>query len=329
MKNISLLKNRLKNTFTQYWDFLTMRTACQLDIFDLIADGTTSARDLCQKTAADPLALSHLLAALQDLQLLKISKRQQIKCTKLGLLLTQKSPNSLKNACLLWAQEHLAAWANLAHTIRTGKPSFEQIYAQPFFDYLQTQPEKLQNYQLAMRDYARDDYRRIAKIADFAQHTHIIDVGGGTGELISRIAKACPKTHCTLFDLPQVVELSHNPPQNLHIEAGSFFEPLPTPADAIILARVLHDWDDDKANQILAVCHNALSSDSRLYVLEIMQEKVQAHALSLNMMLMCQSHERTSQQYKKLLKNNGFVIVEKKRLNALQMMLICKKKKLK
>ena len=35
---------------------------------------------------------------------------------------------------------------------------------------------------------------------------------------------------------------------------GDFFESVPAGADAYLLSRVLHDWDDDDALRILRVC---------------------------------------------------------------------------
>jgi C-methyltransferase len=322
---IRKLKNKLKGSFTQYWDYLIMRVACRLDVFDYVAEHKYTAEQLCQKINCDSAAFGHLLGALLRQGLIQKTEKNKLKCSKLGLLLTDKSPDSLKNACLLWGQEHLEAWANLEETLRTGKPSFERIYAQPFFDYLQTKADKLKNYQLAMRDYARDDYKKMPKLHNFGRHRHIIDVGGGTGELIGGLAKKYPETQCTLFDLAEVVELAESLPANVAVMSGTFFEPLPLSGDAIILARVLHDWDDERASQILSHCRAALTDEGRLYVLEIMQEKIQADSLCLNMMLMCKSYERESSGYEKLLAQNGLKVEQKKRVNDLQTMLICKK----
>jgi hypothetical protein len=57
-----------------------------------------------------------------------------------------------------------------------------------------------------------------------------------------------------------------------------------------------------------------------------MQDEVHANLLSLNMMLMTESYERTYDQYNKLLLRNKFKIVDRIQLNDLQTILIAKKK---
>ena len=39
------LKSELKNTFTSYWQYFALRTACQLDIFDDIENALKAAGD--------------------------------------------------------------------------------------------------------------------------------------------------------------------------------------------------------------------------------------------------------------------------------------------
>lgn len=341
MKKIEAKKSTLKSLFTQYWAFLALRAAVQIGVFEQLQKQKLqkqkmSLANLAEACKVQPQVLAHLLDFLTEERYIKKTAKHNYRLRDLGRLLCENSPHSLKNACLLWGEEHLSAWQALPLTLANGEPAFEQLFGQPFFDYLTDKPQKLSNYHLAMRDYARDDYRNIAKIHDFSPHKTIADIGGGTGALIHNIAKACPNTRCILFELPEVAALAKaqnniqnniqkNIQKNVEIIAGDFFAPLPFAADAIILARVLHDWDYEKAAAILANCRNALNKGGRLYILEIMNERVQAHTLSLNMLLMCKSYERSRRQYAQLLAAAGFKIEKQQAVNALQTMLICKK----
>jgi len=317
------LKTELKDTFTTYWHFLAIQKACQFHLFDAIDSYTYTLQTLSSQTKLAQKPLSHLLLFLVEGQYLT-QENDIFYLTAKGSLLTEKHPESLKNACILWGQEHLTAWQNLDFTLQTGKPSFEHIYQKEFFDYLNDDAKKLKNYHLAMRDYATDDYKKLPSLCDFSKHDSIADVGGGLGILIGYIAKAFPQTKCILFDLPSVTALIENPEeQAFKIVSNSFFEPLSFQVDAIILSRVLHDWNDEKALQILQQVRNALNENGTLYVLEILQDEVQAHLLSLNMLTICQSYERTFKEYKSLLQQAGFSIQSRKQLNDLQTILIC------
>ncbi len=319
------IKEDLKKIFTSYWHFLTLHAACQLNLFDIIASGQFSVSELTSKLNADEIVFQKLIAALIQLDTIMLENKKVV-LEKQGILLTEDHPESLKRACLLWGKEHLTAWQNLSYTINTWQPVFDFLYHQPFFDYLADKSDKLKNYHLAMRDYAKDDYKRISDCYDFSKHKSIADIGGGLGTVIEFIADANPESECWLFDLPEVVLLIQNPEQkNFKIVGGSFFKPIELRTDAIVLSRILHDWDDENCLKILTNCRNALVKNGTLYIIEIMQNEAQAYLLSLNMMLMCQSYERTYTEYEKLLQQAGFKVSELKTLNSLQKIMVTTK----
>jgi len=102
---------------------------------------------------------------------------------------------------------------------------------------------------------------------------------------------------CYLFDLPKVIEKVKLP--NVQTIGGNFFENIPQVAEAIILSRVLHDWNDEKASLILKNCFEALPKGGTLYVIENCVDKINIDLslLSLNMAVMCESYERKSTEY--------------------------------
>jgi hypothetical protein len=101
---------------------------------------------------------------------------------------------------------------------------------------------------------------------------------------------------------------------------GDFFDKIPVKANAIIMSRILHDWNDQKATIILNNVRNALCKDGTLFVIENLADKIPDNAalLSINMRIMTNSFERTKNQYSQLLENNNFVVKSYKKLNNLQ-----------
>lgn len=71
-----------------------------------------------------------------------------------------------------------------------------------FFDFIGTRWDKLDDYQRAIGEYARDDYDRVTEIIDFSDYRSVMDVGGGYGVLIRKIKRGNPDTICYLFDRP-------------------------------------------------------------------------------------------------------------------------------
>lgn len=318
------LKHELKDIFTSYWQYLALRTACQLNIFDDIENGFDTLKKLVEKNNADTKALKTLIYSLIDAKTI-IEKNGNLQLTEKGKLLTDNSPDTLKQACILWGSEHLTAWQNLVYTIKTAKPAFENIFDEPYFNFIGKEHQTLENYHLAMSEYARDDYQNITQCIDFSEFETIADVGAGTGILIKKVAKQFPDKQCILADLPKVCELSKAEFANLRVVKIDFFRSLPFKADAIILSKVLHDWNDEKACEILKNCSTALNENGKIIIIEIMQEEVKANFLSLNMLLMTNSYERTYNQYSELLKKINVEIQSKTRLNDLQTIIIAKK----
>jgi C-methyltransferase len=316
------LKSELKSMFTSYWYFLAVQKACQLSIFDTIAKANYSLSELVEELYLNKKTLQYLLAFLEEQDYIMLVEGYYLLSSK-GELLTEKNPNSLKNACILWGEEHLNAWQNLDYTLRSGLPSFDLLYGYCFFNYLKKDIKKLKNYHLAMSEYAKDDYKKLPDIIDFSIHKNLIDVGGGLGKLVQYVAQKNPMTVCYLFDLEEVTSLIKEKNKDFTILSGSFFDPFPFNTDAIILSRVLHDWDDEKALLILENCQKALSENGKIYIIEITTEATPAHLLSLNMAAMCNSYERHLRDYQNLLSSLFMEIIEIKQLNLLQKILVC------
>jgi len=316
-------KNQLKSFFTEHWKYMAVSTACKLNLFDHLQEQKT-AKQLATELSLNEDKLLLLLNALHYAEYLD-KNAEYFKVNSLSVFLTESNPESLKHACLNWSGEHLTAWQNLEFSIKTGNSSFEVIYNKPFFDFLYDNPEKLYAYHKAMYQYAKDDYKTLPDMIDFGRHKSVMDVGGSYGAVLENIKAKYSQVECVLFDLPKVIEKVTIP--SIMKIGGSFFEKIPNQSEAIILSRVLHDWNNEKANLILKKCFEALPHKGILYVIENCSDKIKTDLslLSLNMSAMCESFERTSAQYISLCENSGFQFNGETKLNELQTILIFKK----
>ena len=310
------IRNELKGFFTEHWKYMVVRTACKLNIFDMVKKGVNTDEKIQSKLQSNLKATKTLLFALVQLDFLEIIDNKYLLNDK-SELLTDNNSQSLKNACILWGDEHLDAWQELDYTIKTGKPSFEKSNI-AYFDYLAQNPDKLENYHKAMHEYAIEDYKDIHKYIDFSKYKSVMDIGGSLGALISNVRENTNIENCYLFDKKEVISLIKNP--TIELVSGNFFENIPQIVDCLILSRIIHDWENDKANIILKNCYNALPTNGEIILIENFTDKLEnkASLLSLNMMIMCKSFERTEKEYMNLLENNGFKVVEIKQLNNLQ-----------
>lgn len=317
------MRDKLKSFFTEHWTYMAVSSACKLDLFDNLQDAKT-AKQLVEKLSLNEEKLLLLLNALHNAGYLDKSGHY-FKVNSISEFLIGNNPESLKYACLNWSSEHLTAWQYLDYSIKTGKSSFEEIYGEPFFDYLNNHPEKLDAYHKAMYQYAKDDYKNLSDVIDFSKHKSVMDVGGGYGAVLENIKNKNPNLECILFDLPQVIDKVSIP--SIKKISGTFFDIIPNQTETIILSRVLHDWNDKKVSIILKNCFEALPNNGTLYVIENCSDKIKIDLslLSLNMTAMCESYERASTQYILLCKNTGFQFHSETKLNELQTILIFEK----
>jgi hypothetical protein len=91
---------------------------------------------------------------------------------------------------------------------------------------------------------------------------------------------------------------------------GSFFEALPPRADAYLLRHIVHDWNDDDAQRILANCRSAAGADGRILVVErlVGTDHRAGSALlanDLEMMVNIGGKERTEPEFRELFAQAG------------------------
>lgn len=305
----------LKSFFTEHWNYMAVSTACKLNLFDNLQEAKT-AKQLATELSLNEEKLLLLINALHNANFLK-KNEDLFSINSLSELLIENNPDSLKYACLNWSDEHLTAWQNLDYTVKTGKSSFEKIYNMSFFDYLNENPEKLHAYHKAMYQYAKEDYKTLPDLIDFSKYKSVMDVGGSYGAALEYIKYKNSDVECVLFDLDTVTKkVTH---ENIKKISGSFFDKIPSQSEVIILSRVLHDWNNEKAGLILKNCYDALPTGGTIYIIENLAEKINdIFLLSLSMSAICESHERTQAEYQKIISDANFEVETILQLNNLQ-----------
>ena len=169
-----------------------------------------------------------------------------------------------------------------------------------------------------MADRAQREAADVVAAYDFAGLRELVDVGGGSGVLLEAILRATPALRGVLVDRPEAVERARRATRRMPASTdrcecvvGDFFDAVPPGADAYLLSRVIHDWDDADARRILATCREAMPVGARLLLVEaIVPERAQdgpeAVRMDLHMLMLFSARERTEAQYRRLLADAGF-----------------------
>jgi hypothetical protein len=160
-------------------------------------------------------------------------------------------------------------------------------------------------FQASMADRAAREARGVVAAYDFSRFTSLLDVGGGTGVLLSAIHEAAPGLDAVLFDRPEVVAGSALP-----AVGGDFFTEVTAGVDAYLLSRVIHDWSDQDAVAILASCRRAMPRHGVLLLVEaVLPERAAADPaavrMDLHMLTLLGGRERTAAEFEGLLAAAG------------------------
>ncbi len=158
---------------------------------------------------------------------------------------------------------------------------------------------------------------------NFSQHHSVLDVGGGHGVFLGAVADRHPRLRLALFDLPQVAaraaEQPHLAPHaaRLAVHRGDFFaDSIPQGFDLVTLVRILHDHDDDQAQQLLANIHRSLAPGAHLLIAEPMAGTRSAKAMGdayfgLYLWAMRSGRPRSRAQIAAMMERAGFANIRK------------------
>ena len=105
----------------------------------------------------------------------------------------------------------------------------------------------------------------VAKQLDLSQHSHLLDIAGGSGIYACSIVAARPHLRATVLEKPPVDEVARNAiakrnfTERVAVVAGDIFaDPLPGGCDVHLISNVLHDWDEPVVKALLAKSFQAL-----------------------------------------------------------------------
>jgi len=311
---------QLDGMITGYWVSQAIYAAAKFGIADLLKDGPRSVDDLAAATATNADALYRLLRALASKGIFAEGEPRQFALTPLAEALQSDVPGSKRALALMSGDEQFRAWSEIEYSIRTGKIAFDKVFGKPIFDYLGEHPDKARVFDAAMVGIHGRESAAILSAYDFTGVNVLVDIGGGNGSQITGLLQHHTAMKGILFDLAHVVERAKSRidaaglTDRCSLVAGSFFEEVPTGADAYFMRHIIHDWDDEKSLVILRNCHRAMSPKARLLIVESVippgNEPFGGKFLDLVMLLIPGGKERTVDEYRALLAEAGFELTQ-------------------
>ncbi|CAJ1079882.1 acetylserotonin O-methyltransferase [Xyrichtys novacula] len=307
----------------------TVFTSCELGVFDVLLDAEhpLSAEKISVAVCASLDGTQRLLDACTGLQLLNrhtdngevlYSNTEQA-----SIYLTRSSPLSLYQSIQYSSRTIYLCWHYLTDAIREGRNQYEKAFgvtSEDLFQALYRSDEEMVKFMQLMNSIWNICGKDVVTAFDLSPLKIICDLGGCSGALAKQCTSAYPECSVTIFDLPKVVRTSREhfvteADQRISFHQGDFFkDPLPE-ADLYILARILHDWPDERCIELLCRVYKACRPGGAVLLVEALLHEdgsgpLTVQLYSLNMLVQTEGRERTAAQYAALLAAAGFTDTE-------------------
>jgi hypothetical protein len=294
---------------------MALRVAVTLGLPDRLLGDGAPVDQLALDLTVSPIALDLLLNHLTTLGIVE-RVSAGYRTTEFGTNLCADADNNLTNLLHMnrAGGRGELAFVELAHSITTGEEAYSRRYGQDFYTDLTEHPHLRESFDQQMTQRIREQLPQIVTGVDWSRFTTIVDVGGGRGTVLAAILAAHPKTRGHLVDLaPTAADARHT--FNAHaltdrtdVTEGSFFDPLPTGADAYLLLDILHNWDDQHAHRILARCVEAAHPTSRILVIEAVGDQHANTEMDLVMLVYYGGRERRADELRTLAAAHGLTL---------------------
>jgi phospholipid N-methyltransferase len=288
-----------------------------LNIPALLEDGPATIEQLAQATGTRAELLDRVMSHLAAEGVFTAGPASTYGATSVSAQLVPGRPGNIANWVLCELQEgYWRSWDGLIEQLRTGGIAFDAVHGQPFFAWLAGSREISALFDATMRDGSQHLADHLAAEVGLQSGEMAVDVGGGDGTFMAATLAAHPQAHGILFDLAR--DFTATAPElepflaasRCTVQHGSFFGPVPA-GDVLILKRILHDWPDERAVEILRGCAAALRPGGRIVVLDLLKQDDLAKGRSLDvlMMVLLGGKERTLAEFAALFAAAGLRMV--------------------
>jgi hypothetical protein len=305
---------------TGAWLAQIITVAADLRIADALSEEPLGIDELASRVGANPDALGRLLRALISRGVFRQLRDGRYALTPLARTLRWDAPDSMAAlARFIGSLQDREHWSYCVDAVRTGESVVPKLRGMEGFDWAESEPELSEVFNQAMTNFSELAVDPVTAAYDFTDHRTIVDVAGGHGRLLAGILAATPTATGVLFDLPHVVAgaepllRKHRVAERVRIVEGSFFDAVPAGGDLYVLKNIIHDWPDNKAQQILKTLRAATRTGTTILLVECVippnDRDCPAKWMDLAMLVDNAGRERTGDEYQNLLEQTGFHMV--------------------
>lgn len=285
-----------------------LHAVANLGIADVLGETPQSADMLAAAAGANADALARALRLLAANGIFEY-REGLFAHTPASWLLREDHPQSMRPLVRMFGLP--AFWkmiGEMEYSLRTGLPAGEYVFEGGTWAHLSRDLESSRVFDAAMTAKAHGQVAAVVGSYDFTGARTIGDIGGGRGHLLRAILHKVPTATGVLFDQQHVVD-QVTPSDSMRLQAGDFFaDDLPA-CDIYLLMEVIHDWDDQRAAQILQRVRAAAAPGARVLLIEALIPATAGPSWPLTLdlwMLTISGKQRSLDEYAALLAATGF-----------------------
>jgi hypothetical protein len=248
------------------WRAQAVYTAVKLRLPDHIEAGHTTDIDLAVASGAKEDGIHRLMRLLVAMKVFA-GNEFGYRNTDVSRALLDR-PGSQRDMCLLYGEDFYTAWGHAAEAISTVSSGFEIAYGKPVYEYFTSDRAAAERFQGAMRA-GNLFFDAVPGAFSFAGK-RVVDLGGGSGQLLGAILAAEPSARGVLLDLPNVVAAARLTDFGDRVElvGGDMFASVPAGGDVYLLCRVLAGHPDDSVVELFSAIRRNLTDSARLLLLD-------------------------------------------------------------
>ncbi|WP_407666211.1 methyltransferase [Mycobacterium pinniadriaticum] len=276
-------------------------SAVGLGLFTELARGPLTATAISERFGLVERPARDFLDALVSLELLDRDgdgpEARYRNTAETGQFLDENSPSYLGGLLKIWDQRNYRFWGDLTEALQTGQAQSEIKHTgRPFFETLYADPHRLEAFVAAMDSSSRTNFELLAQRFPFDRYRSVCDVGGADALLTRIVAARHPHLACVSLDLPAVTEIAARRiaedglGDRVRAAAGDFLADRLPPADVVTMGMILHDWNLERKQELIAKAYQALPPGGAFIVVESLiddarRENTFGLMMSLNMLI--------------------------------------------
>jgi O-methyltransferase domain len=310
---------RLRWQIEAYHEVALAYTCVKLGLPEVMGTEPWSAEQLAMELGLSPPHLHRFLRALAAMGLVEESLGEVFTLTQAGQSLLAGSPSRLREKVLIVVEQYWQPWANLAATLETGQPSFDQVFGTRVGDWRRQHSDHGATFDtyVALETLAQGD--GIVAALDLAAVETVADIGGGYGALLACALRAHPHLTGALIDRHETLVAARPFLQSLSLAdridmvGADISAEIPVQADLYLLRSVLQQLDDDGARAVLTAVANAMPMTARACIIEPLlpqraADDPAAAMVDLHMMAITGGRARSLAEFEALLADAGLAV---------------------